>query len=373
MKCGNNQRARFARLFALSLLMPLAFVGWAPAALAAPGCSASSATLSMPTSIVVQPNAAAGPVSGATGTATIVFTCSGLPASKAAADYTATIQAGQFLATLDSTNNTGGPGITFATNITGLAVLVTATPVQATSKACLACGPTSTAGYVPGAVTAPSSAAVGSYSGSVTASYTAQLIKTTSAAITGGSIAQTNLIPYWWYISGGSVGSTSQSLGANLILPAITITIPTCTVTAGNNQTVTLPTVDTSQLAASAKTAGMTPFSIDITGCPNGFSVASNIFSGGTVDNSTGNLSNTTATNRGGARNVEVQLLNGAGSSLNGALNLSKTNSAANQNSGTFPVNNNAVTLNYYAQYYATAAATAGLVTASINYTITYQ
>lgn len=369
MKVGSALGKRYAQLFGLLMLVLMA-TAWAPMAQAAANCQASSVTLSMPTTVVVQPDAALGPVDGATGTATIIFNCSGLPASKAVNDYTATIQAGQTLATLDSTNNTSGPGITFATSLTGWAVLVTATPVQATSKACLACGPTSTAGYVPGAVTAPSSAAVGSYSGAVTASYTAQLIKTRTTAGTG-TISQNNLIPYWWYISGGSVNSTSQSLGANLVLPAIIITNPTCTVTGGKNQTVTLPTVDTSQLATAGKTAGMTPFNIEITGCPNGFNVASNAFSGGTVSNTTGNLTNTT-TGSTGAKNVQVQLLNGPGSSLSGALNLSKTTAAA-QNSGTFNVVNNAVTLNYYAQYYATAAVTAGVVNATINYTITYQ
>ena len=169
MKVGSALRKRHAQLFGLLMLVLMA-TGWAPMAQAAPSCQATSATLSMPTTVVVQPNDAIGPIDGATGTATIIFNCSGLPASKAANDYTATIQAGQTLATLDSSNNTSGPGITFATNVNGLAVLVTATPVQATSKACLACGPTSTAGYVPGAVTAPSSAAVGSFSGTVTAS-----------------------------------------------------------------------------------------------------------------------------------------------------------------------------------------------------------
>jgi type 1 fimbria pilin len=371
MKVGSALGKHYAQLFGLLMLVLMA-TGWAPAAQAAPNCQATSATLSMPATVVVQPDEDLGPIDGATGTATIIFNCSGLPASKAANDYTATIQAGQTLATLDSTNNTSGPGITFATNLNGWAVLVTATPVQATSKACLACGPTSTAGYVPGAVTAPSSAAVGSFSGAVTATYTAQLIKTKTTAGTG-TISQNNLIPYWWYISGGSVNSTSQNLGANLVLPAIIITNPTCTVTGGNNQTVTLPTVETSQLSASGKTAGVTPFNIEITGCPNGFTVASNIFSGGTVDNNTGNLTNKTTTGNGGAKNVEVQLLNGPGSSRTGALNLSRTNTAANQNSGTFPVNNNAVTLNYFAQYYATGVATAGLVNATINYTITYQ
>lgn len=373
MKLGFGLGARGAQWLGLMLLM-LAFVGWAPSAHAAsPYCQASSATLSMPPSVVVQPNAAAGPISGATGTATIVFTCGGLPATTSrSADYTATIQAGQYLATLDSTNNTNGPGITFATNITGLAVLVQATPVQATSNSCLACGPTSTAGYVPGSVIAPSGTSQGTYSNTVTANYTAQLIKTTSSAIAAGTITQTPLIPFWWYIPGGSVNSTSQSLNANLILPSIVITVPTCTVTAGNNLTVKLPTVDTSQLASSGVVAGTTPFSIAMTNCPNGASVATNVFSGGSVNASTGNLKNTTSTGNGGARNVEVRILNGQGSSLSGAINFSKT-TAATQNSGTFNIANNAVTLNYYAQYYATGTGGAGAVTASVTYTISYQ
>jgi len=187
MKVGSALRKHYAQLFGLLMLVLMA-TGWAPAAQAAPNCQAASATLSMPATVVVQPDEDLGPIDGAMGTATIIFNCSGLPASKAANDYTATIQAGQTLATLDSTNNTSGPGITFATSINGLAVLVTALPVQATSRSCLACGPTSTAGYVPGAVTAPSSAAVGSFSGTVTATYTAQLIKTKTTIETKTSV-----------------------------------------------------------------------------------------------------------------------------------------------------------------------------------------
>lgn len=371
MKHGFGLGVRLAQCF--GLLLVLAFAAWSPAARAvAPYCQASSATLSMPSSITVQPNAAAGPISGAVGTATILFSCGGLPASNASQDYTATIQAGQYLAQLDNTNNINGPGITFATNITGLAIKVTATPVQATSNSCLACGPTSTAGYVPGSVIAPSTAQPGTYSGTVTANYTAQLIKTTSGAISPGTISQTPLIPFWWYIPGGSVDSTSLSLGASLIFPSTIITVPTCTVSAGSNQTVTLPTVDSSQLAGSGKVAGTTPFSIAVSGCPDGTSLATNTFSGGSVNTGTGNLKNTTTAANGGAKNVEVQVLNGPGSSANGAIIFGKSN-ASTQNSGTFNVANNAVTLNYYAQYYATGTATAGAVTATINYTISYQ
>ncbi len=361
-----------ARLLAL-LVLATVFTCWTPRAHAAtaPNCTASSATLSLPSPIVVQPNAATGPISGAVGTASITFFCSGLPASNATADLTATIQAGQTLATLDPTNVKNGPGITFATGITGLALLVTATPVQATSNSCLACGPTSTAGYVPGSVVAPSGTTIGSYSGTVVANYTAQLVKTTSAAVSAGVIGPINLIPFWWYTPGGSVNSVSASLGAYLILGSTTITVPTCTVTAGNNFSVALPGVGTSLLTTAGQVAGTTAFSIAITGCPNGISVATNTFSGGTVDSNTGNLKNTAT---GGAQNVEVRLLNGSGGSAtaNSAIDLSRS-SAKNQNSGTYNIVNNAVTLNYFAQYYATGAATAGAVNTSLQYTISYQ
>ncbi|WP_019464353.1 fimbrial protein [Dyella japonica] len=377
MTGGNNQRRPWARLSALWLLMLLAFVGWAPSALAAaPACSASSATLTMPSSVTVQPFAGAGPISGATGTATITFNCSGLPASKSSPDYTATIQAGQFLAPLDATNNTNGPGITFATNITGLAVLVTASTVQATSNSCLACGPTSTAGYVPGSIVAPSNSKVNAYSGSFSAVYTAQLIKTTSGAVSPGTITTNQLIPFWWYIPGGSVDSVSQALNAYLILPNITITVPTCTISAGANQTVTLPTVDSRLLATSGATAGLTPFSISITNCPAGASIATNVFSGGSTDSTTGALTNTTSSAKGGsgAANLEVQFLNGPGGSNNAGslINLSQTTASA-QGTSTYTLVNNGATLNYYAQYLATGAVTPGLFTATVQYGITYQ
>jgi type 1 fimbria pilin len=371
MKRRNIQSTRWARLSGLMLLVLLALA-------ASPACSASSQTLTMPSSVTVQPFAAVGPIAGATGTATITFTCSGLPATTGkTADYTAVIQAGQYLAALDTTNNTNGPGITFATNITGLAVLVTATPVQASSNSCLACGPTSTAGYVPGSVVAPSNSKVGAYSGTVTASYTAQLIKTISGPVSPGSITANPLIPFWWYIPGGSVDSTSLTLNASLMLPSITITVPTCTISAGANQTVTLPTIDSRLLATNGAVAGLTPFSITITNCPAGASIATNVFSGGSTDSTTGALTNTTAStgrNATGAANLEVQFLNGSGGSnkSGSVINLSQTTASA-QGTSTFPLVNNGATLNYYAQYLATGTVTAGVFTATVQYGITYQ
>lgn len=362
---------RMPRCLHLLLLLVAAVCLLMPGHAKAANCQSSSATLSFPGTVTVPSNLAVGQSLGVTGTATITFTCSGLPVTTGStADHTATIQAGQYLATLDPTNNTAGPGITFATSLSGIAVLVKASPVQATSQACLACGPTSTAGYVPGSVTAPSNARAGSYSGTVVANYTAQLIKT--GPITPGTITSNQLIPFWWYIAGGSQDSTSISLSTYLVLPTITVSAPACTVSsASKNISVSLPSVQASALSSSGQTAGSTPFNIALTGCPSGVkSVTAYFNSSANVDTNTGNL-----INNGTAKNVEVQLLNGPGSTTASAFSpiLLTGAQATAQNSGQFAVNaSGAATMNYYAQYIATAAAAAGSVNTSVTFTIAY-
>ncbi|MGC1549122.1 MAG: hypothetical protein WA777_11390 [Rhodanobacter sp.] len=351
-----NTAPQYARLFAL-LLLVIAAIGWAPLAAAAPNCKASSATLSFPTTVTIPSNTAVGSTL-ATGTANMTFTCTGLSSS----NTPATIQAGQTLAPLDPTNNVNGPGITFATGVSGLAVLVTATPVQATSNSCLACGPTSTAGYVLGSVTGNS--------GTVTANYTATLIKT--GPIAPGTIPSTNLIPFWWYIPGNGNGySTSMSLNANLVLPAINLTAPSCTLTTGSqNIAVKLPTVASSSLATAGQVAGATAFSISITGCPTSVTKLTTFFnSGGNIDTTSGNL-----LNNGSAANIEVQLLNGPGGSAAAysVINLTGAQASA-QNSSQYSLVGTGATLNYYAQYIAYGgAAGAGTVNTSVTFTIAY-
>jgi type 1 fimbria pilin len=278
----------------------------------------------------------------------------------------ATIQAGQYLATLDSTNNPAGPGITFATGVSGLAVLVNATPVPTSSEACLLCGPTSTAGYQPGSVAGNSR---GTGSGTVTANYTATLIKT--GPIASGNISSIDLIPFWWYIPGDGTYGTSKSLNAYLILPAITLTAPSCTLAAGyQNIPVTLPGVPVSSLSTAGQTSGRTGFSIVVTDCPTSVRTVTTYFYGGNVDADTGDLVNSNGT----ARNVEVQLLNGSGGS-NAALSaIDLTGSqAAAQHSSQYTVSGSTATLNYYAQYIASGgAATAGSVSTSVTFTIAY-
>jgi type 1 fimbria pilin len=355
----SNIAPRCVKLFAL-LLLAIVAIGWAPFAAAAPKCTSSSATLSFPSTVAVPTNTAVGSTV-ATGTATMSFKCSGLSSSSP----NAYIQAGQYLATLDSTNNPAGPGITFATNVSGLAVLVNATPVPTSSEACLLCGPTSLPGYQPGSVAGNSS---GTGSGTVVANYTATLIKT--GPVAPGTITSINLIPFWWYIPGDGTYGTSMSLNADLVLPTITVTAPSCTLsTASQNILVTLPGVAASSLASDGQVNGRTGFSISVTSCPTSVNTITTYFYGGNIDANTGNL-----VNNGSAKNVEVQLLNGAGGSAAAlsAINLTGAQAAA-QNSSQYSVSNGNAVMNYYAQYIASGgAATAGSVTTSVTFTIAY-
>lgn len=359
-----HSASRCNRLLAW-LLLVLAAIGWAPlAAAATPNCTASSATLNFPGTVSIPSNTAIGSTL-ATGKANMSFRCTGLSAS----NTPATIQAGQYLATLDSTNNPAGPGITFATGVPGLAVVVNATPVATSSESGNASqdGPTSTAGYVPGSVSCNGN----NCSGTVTANYTATLIKT--GPIAPGTIPQTNLIPFWWYIPGNGNGySTSMALNAYLILPSITLTAPSCSLTTGSqNIAVTLPPVSTTSLATTGQVAGQTAFSIAVSGCPGSAkTITTYFYSGSTIDAATGNLFNSNGT----ATNVEVQLLNGAGGSAAAfsAINLAGAQ-AQSQNSSQYSISGGAATMNYYAQYFANGgAATAGSVSTSVTFTIAY-
>jgi len=141
----------------------------------------------------------------------------------------------------------------------------------------------------------------------------------------------------------------------------------TCTVAVNGgaaNGAVTLKPAPTSSLAAAAATYGDMPFTVGVTGCDaslNGKTVTP-YWSGSNI-NANGRLNNT-----GTATNVNLQLLNSDDSTaitLNGAEGSQGTTGVA--------VNSGAATMTYYARYYATGAATAGLVSSTVNYTLIYQ
>lgn len=149
------------------------------------------------------------------------------------------------------------------------------------------------------------------------------------------------------------------------------VTDQTCTIStpSGKDFIVTLPTVSSSTLGAVSATAGRTPFAINLTKCSKG-QVATYFEPGATVDFKTGRLNNQTKTNA--ANNVQIQLL---GSNNQFLPILAATNNGAQTNSQWVVVANDgdSADLNYYAEYYATAAAGAGDVTSNVQYTIIYQ
>lgn len=348
-------------------MMMLALISWSPITLAATSCTSSGGTITLP-SVAVPPNATSGTLLGNPGQVTITFTCSGLPYDLSVEGHTATIQAG-LLAAADNSDTPGvGAGIIFATNLSGVALKLTASPIQADDRAWLRGGPGSTRGFEPGAVTVTctSNSCVGDKSGSVSETFTAQLVRTTgpvgTGTLTGGTLMQFN-----WYIYG--IGP-SQGYFSSLKFNSIAVTAPACSINAAKDFTVTLPNVSARTLAVSPKVAGVTAFSISLSGCPSGTTVVSSTFSAGNIDGATGYLKNTAANN-----NVEVQLLNGSGSNNAAALSpiLLNQATAGAQNSGRYNVVGGAATMNYYAQYIASGGTpSAGTVTSTVQYTITY-
>jgi major type 1 subunit fimbrin (pilin) len=147
------------------------------------------------------------------------------------------------------------------------------------------------------------------------------------------------------------------------------VTGNTCSIDVNNSGsstgTVVLPTVTSTALGAAGQTAGATYFTIKLSSCEGTAKNVRAFFEQGpNVDPATFNLKNSTAT--GSATGVQVQLLTSAGAAL-------KIGDASQRADGTtVALANNAATLTYGAQYYATAAAGTGTVSTSVTYSIDY-
>mgnify|MGYP003582572685 CR=1 FL=1 len=150
------------------------------------------------------------------------------------------------------------------------------------------------------------------------------------------------------------------------------VTDQTCTITtpAGKDFTVTLPTVSKSTLNASGKTAGRTPFEIQLSNCSVG-SVATYFEPGVAVDLGTGRLKNQSTSNPA-ATGVQVQLL-GDNAEFLPIKGISPGSAQSNSQWKTITTAGEGATLNYFAEYYATGAATAGEVKTLVEYTLMYK
>ncbi len=133
----------------------------------------------------------------------------------------------------------------------------------------------------------------------------------------------------------------------------------TCTVSInGSGTTVTLTPVMATSLATAGATAGATPFTLDLTNCDTNAAQATLSFASGSHNATDGNLTNT-----GTAGNVEVELLSGST-----PINVTTANGGP-----VVQLSNGAGSTSMTAEYYATGAATPGLVSTSASVTFTYQ
>lgn len=146
----------------------------------------------------------------------------------------------------------------------------------------------------------------------------------------------------------------------------------TCDVTIDGNAspaTVVLKAVDKSQLAAVGATAKRTGFNIGLSNCSGSATVtsASAFFENGSTVDPIGYRLNNTITDGSGAKNVQLQLVDAP------TGNMIKVGSPdQHTTSTTYDLSSGSATLPYAVEYYATGAATPGLVASSVNFTINY-
>lgn len=141
----------------------------------------------------------------------------------------------------------------------------------------------------------------------------------------------------------------------------------TCAVSAASaNQTVTLPTLATTNLNTAGQTGGTTAFAIAVSGCPTGVGAPTTFTTffetNSNVDMNNGNLKST-----GTATGVQLRLSNATG----GAIRLDKP--TGSQNVTATSLSAGAGTANYFAEYFATGATSAGTVASSITYSMVYN
>lgn len=168
-----------------------------------------------------------------------------------------------------------------------------------------------------------------------------------------------------------SLGLTSSAFAKDgTVVIEGKITDQTCIInnfTSDKDIKVKLPTVKKDSLASTGETAGRTPFKIELTGCKAASAeqqVKAFFLPDAAKVNAEGRLKNT-----GSATNVDVQLLN-----ADGTTGILAGENITTQNVTPVSLNNAETgTLQYNAQYYATGAATAGDVKATVDFNIVYE
>jgi major type 1 subunit fimbrin (pilin) len=342
-----NARRR-SPAFALGCLaMLLCALGLAPKAHAANSspCTVAATTLKMPTSVTISSSTQPGPI-GSAAQVTVTFTCAQKAFSGSPANTTIQANISGLSAVLSSTSGY------FPSGINGISVLFSMATSAGNGESVPPSGQIDNPGMGNGrqalfTMLDPKNTTI-----TDTLQFTAQLY-VTGPVTSGGTTTLTQLISNFQNYTFGSTDSSS-TYGSLSITPVV-VTRSSCS---GASPNVTLPPVFTSALNTAGATSGQTPFSLNITGCPNGTKLAIS-FSGTQAGTST-----TVSQSTGSANNVGVQLL----TSAKAAVDITGTQTTS---LGTV-ANGGSLSVPYYAQYYATGQATAGTVAAAVTYTLTY-
>ena len=369
MKYGKFVRCLIKAPRAALLIVALLIAAMRPAAaVQSLPCKASpsNATFSIPP-ISIAPGASNGKI-GQPSTVTVNIECQ-TAFSKTPNYYDDfTVQAGQ-LAALDLANAPpGGGGIMLQTNVPGIDILLTATPSQASNGNN---GPNGTTGWAIGTVQC-------NYAGNqlncspnpISASFTAQLVKT--GPVSPGTISRLRILQFFdtdnvppppngW---GGTLyySGASNAYGTVTLNP-VTVSMSTCNVTASSkNINVILPTVATNALQTTGSVAGRTAFNIQYA-CPAGWSLSMTMSTANPGTSPGVILSPASCSSGTSAASIGIQVLQS---------NLQPMPFQVAQPLGNSP--NGVLTLNYYAQYYATNSPVgAGPVCGTATFTMLYQ
>ncbi|NVI82506.1 fimbrial protein [Janthinobacterium sp. BJB401] len=134
--------------------------------------------------------------------------------------------------------------------------------------------------------------------------------------------------------------------------------------------TVKLPKISAAQLKTAAEVAGKTGFNITLSACTGTTTKAAAFFEpGSTVDPLTHNLTNTIADPAVGAKNVQLQLLdgtNGKAIKAGDSAQVTDTEKVTKNTAGD-------TVLPYAVQYISTGLATAGTINSNVTYSISYE
>lgn len=130
--------------------------------------------------------------------------------------------------------------------------------------------------------------------------------------------------------------------------------------------TIVLPSVPLSELAVTGIETGETSFVIILTECMPGLKVRP-FFEANNVYPPSGALGNTTTPSDGGAKNVNIAIINSQGTRLDLNSNLITDNPFETIDSA------GEAEFEYKASYLAIGTATAGIITTALVYNLTYQ